>query len=387
MFEDQLAKLDAHHLLRHLRVLDSAPGPSGLYQGRPVTVMASNNYLGLATHPELKQAAIAAIEAYGVGAGASRLVAGTMTPHEQLEAGLAHFKQAPAALVFGSGYLANLGLVPAVIGSDGLILADRLCHASLIDACRLSGARFRVYHHGDPAHLERILSRQSPPPRRILIVTEGIFSMDGDVAPLPDLLDLALRYEAHLLVDDAHGTGVMGEHGRGTPEFYKIESRLPFHMGTLSKALGTSGGYIVGEEALIQYLVNSARSFIYTTAPPPALAAAALAALRLVESEPERRARLWDNREFLYRGLRNLGFQLTNTVSPILPVLIGKADLALAFAERLLALGVYAPAIRPPTVPKETSRIRLTVTADHTRPQLDAVIQAFAEVGRALRLL
>ena len=386
MFEDRLRELEGQHLLRRLRLVESEPGPVATIEGRPVIVMASNNYLGLATHPLLKQAAIAAIARFGVGAGASRLVSGTLPPHQDLEAALARFKATEAALVFGSGYLANIGLIPSLIGPGGLILADRLCHASLIDGCRLSGATLRVFRHRDLAQLDTLLARRSPR-RDTLIVTDGVFSMDGDLAPLSELVALAERYGARLVVDDAHGTGVMGLHGRGTLEHFGLESRIPFHMGTLGKALGTSGAYVAGPHSLIRYLVNTARSFIYTTAPPPGAAAASLAALERLQAEPDRRARLWDNRNHFHAGLKALGFRLADSQSPIIPVLIGAPQQALTLAERLLERGVYAPAIRPPTVPAGTSRIRTTVTSEHTREQLEAVLAAFREAGQALGLI
>ncbi|MER3424493.1 MAG: 8-amino-7-oxononanoate synthase, partial [Nitrospiraceae bacterium] len=261
-----------------------------------------------------------------------------------------------------------------------------LSHASLIDGSRLSGADLRIFRHRDLSQLGRLLARR-PARRATLIVTDGVFSMDGDLAPLPELLDLAEQYEARVLIDDAHGTGVMGLHGRGILEHFNVENRLPFHMGTLSKALGTSGAYVAGPATLIQYLVNTARSFIYTTAPSPATVAASIAALQVLHNEPERRVRLWDNRHYFYDGLKRLGFRITDSHSPIMPILIGDSQSALSMASRLLELGVYAPAIRPPTVPRETSRIRTTVTSEHTRDQLDHVLAAFGQAGRELGLI
>lgn len=385
MFQQRLDELARRSLLRRLRTIESASEAEVILDGRPIILMASNNYLGLATHPALKRAAIRATERFGVGAGAARLVSGTLPPHEELETALAKFKGAEAALVFGSGYLANLGVIPALIGAGGLILADRLCHASLIDGCRLSGASFRVYRHNDVAHLKSLLAGRSSK-RDTLIVTDGVFSMDGDLAPLPDLIDLADRYGARLFVDDAHGTGVMGAQGRGTPEHYGVELRLPFHMGTLGKALGTCGAYVVGSAGLIQYVLNTARTFLFATAPPPATAAATVAALHVLQAEPDRRTRLWNNRNYLHAGLKDLGFRLTGSVSPILPIVIGDAQKTVALAGRLLELGVYAPAIRPPTVPKNTSRIRVTVTSEHSRAQLDRALAAFGQAGRELKI-
>ena len=382
MFDEQLQALDRRHLRRRLKTVTSAMGPAIDLDGRRVILLASNNYLGLSTHPAVVRAAIEATKTYGVGAGASRLVSGTMLPHQALEVGLARFKGTEAALTFAAGYLANISAIPALVGADGLVLADRLCHASLIDACRLSRARLRVFRHGDMNHLEHLLHRRTAT-QRTLVVTDGLFSMDGDLAPLADIATLAERFDALVFVDDAHGTGVMGPTGRGSLEHCGVESRLPFHMGTLSKALGSAGGYVVGPDSLLQLLINTSRGFLYTTAPPPAVAAAALAALEVIESEPDLRTALWKNREHLLSGLRRLGFRTTATVSPIMPVLIGDAERALLFSRHLFDQGVYAPAIRPPTVPASTSRIRATVTADHTTDQLDEALAAFEQAGRA----
>lgn len=349
-------------------------------------LLSSNDYLGLATHPDVVRAAVRATEQYGAGAGASRLVCGTLPPHEHLESSLAAFKHTESALVFGSGYLANLGTIPCMIGREGLILADRLCHASLADGCRLSGADFRVFRHRDSAQVESLLKRRQSK-RPTLIVTDGLFSMDGDLAPLPELASLAERYGATLYVDDAHGTGIMGPTGRGTIEHFGMERQIPYHMGTLGKALGSSGAYVVGPREMIEYLINTSRPFIFTTAPPPSTMAAAAAALEVIQREPERRRRLWTNRHRLFDGLQRLGFRMTPTVSPILPILVGDATKALAFAEQLLAHGIYAPAIRPPTVPDETSRIRVTVTSEHTPDQIDEAIRAFDLTGQVTGLL
>jgi len=373
-------------LTRRLRALGSATGPIVQVSGRRLILLSSNDYLGLATHPDVVQAAVRATKEYGTGAGASRLICGTLPPHVHLESSLAAFKQTESALVFSSGYLANLGTIPSMIGRGGLILADRLCHASLVDGCRLSGADFRVFRHCDSAHVESLLKRR-PSNRPTLIVTDGLFSMDGDLAPLPELASLAERYGATLYVDDAHGTGIMGPTGRGTIEHCGMEGQIQFHMGTLGKALGSSGAYVVGPREMIEYLINTSRPFIFTTAPPPSTAAAAAAALAVVQREPERRTRLWSNRQRLFDGLQRLGFRSTLTVSPILPLLIGNAATALAFAEQLLAHGVYAPAIRPPTVPDETSRLRVTVTSEHTAEQIDEALHAFDLAGRATGLL
>lgn len=366
--------------------LESGTGPVVRIAGRDVLLFASNDYLGLASHPEVVAAAVHATETYGAGAGAARLVSGSLPPHRELEEALARFKSTESALAFGSGYLANVGAIPALIGRGGLILADRLCHASLIDGCRLSGADVRIYRHNDMEHLTALLAKRRKD-RRTLIVTDGVFSMDGDLAPLPQMATLARSYDADLYVDDAHGTGVMGAQGTGTIEHYGLEMLIPLQMGTLGKALGSSGAFIAAPNHSIQYLLNRSRSFMFATAPPPASAAAAVAALHIVQREPERRHRLWDNRERLFTGLRGLGFTLAPTASPIMPILIGSAETAVRFAEQLLANDVCAPAVRPPTVPAETSRIRVTVTSEHTSAHIDQALAAFERAGQATGVL
>ena len=386
MFEQRLNELAARHLTRRLTPLYSGVGPVVEMAGRQILLLASNDYLGLAMHPEVIQSAIEATQRFGAGTGASRLVSGSMPPHQKLESALAQFKGTETALTFSSGYLANIGTIPALVEQGGLILADRLCHASLIDGCRLSAADFRIYRHNDTSHLKSLLAKRRQA-RRTLIVTDGLFSMDGDLAPLPELSRLAQEYEADLYIDDAHGTGVMGPHGRGTAEHFGIEAQIPFQMGTLGKAFGSSGAYLTGTSILIRYLMNTCRSFMFTTAPPPSSAAAAIAALRVMQREPERRARLWANRARLFSGLTQLGFTLSPSASPIIPILVGNADRALSFAEHLFVEGVYAPAIRPPTVPDATSRIRVTVTSEHTSSHLDQALIAFQRAGESARLI
>ena len=386
MFEKQLHELAVRHLSRRLSPLHSGTGPVVEMAGRQILLFASNDYLGLAMHPEVVQSAMKATQQFGAGAGAARLISGSLPPHHELESALAQFKRTEAALTFSSGYLANIGTIPALIGRGGLILADRLSHASLIDGCRLSAADFRVYRHNDTNHLHSLLAKRRRG-RRTLIVTDGLFSMDGDLAPLPELSRLAQDYEADLYIDDAHGTGVMGPHGRGTAEHFGLDADLPFQMGTLGKALGSSGAYLAGPLTLIRYLMNTCRSFIFTTAPPPSSAAAVMAALRVIQREPERRARLWANRERLFAGLTRLGFRLSPSVSPIMPILVGNAETALSFAEHLFTEGVYAPAIRPPTVPDATSRIRVTVTSEHTASHIEKALTSFQRAGQLARLI
>ena len=379
-FDDELKTLDAQHLRRQPRIVQSPAETTITIDGRRVISMASNNYLGLANHPALKRAAIEAIETWGVGAGSARLISGTMAPHAQLEHDLAKFKQTEAALTFGTGYTTNVGLLPSLIDRNGLILADRSCHASLMQACRLSRATFRVFHHNDVEHLETLLNKRKHA-GPTLVVTEGVFSMDGDLAPLPEFLTCCQRYEATLLIDDAHGTGVMGERGRGTVEHFGLNPGDLIQMGTLSKAIGTSGGYVAGTAALRDYLINTSKAFLYTTAPPPAMAAAASAAVRIIQHEPERRTRLRDNRAYLHAALNRMGFHVPDTPSPIIPIIVKSPETALKTSEALFAAGVYVPAIRPPTVPKHGSRLRLTVSSEHTREQLETVIQGFRKAG------
>lgn len=385
-FEQELKNLETRHLHRQLRIVKSPADTTITIEDRRFISMASNNYLGLANHPAVNRAAIDAIEQWGVGAGAARLITGTMTPHHQLEQDLAQFKQVDAALTFGTGYTTNLGLLPALINRDGLILADRYCHASLIEACRLAKAKLRVFHHNDVEHLEKLLKkREKTCPT--LVVTEGVFSMDGDLAPLPELLTLCRQYETTLVIDDAHGTGVMGKNGQGTIEHFGLSPQNCIQMGTLSKAIGTSGGYVAGTASLKDYLINTSKAFIYTTAQPPAIAAGASAAIRIIQNEPARRERLRKNRNDLHADLTGMGFQLTDTQSPILPIIVKSPKQALEMSEALYEAGVYVPAIRPPTVPKDSSRLRLTVSSEHTQEQLEYVVRSLQKAGQTLRVI
>jgi len=385
-FEQEIKDLETRHLHRQLRIAESPSDTTITFEGRRFIAMASNNYLGLANHPAVNRAAIEAIEQWGVGTAAARLISGTMTPHHQLECDLAQFKQVEAALTFGTGYTTNLGLIPALIDRNGLILADRYCHASLIEACRLAKATLRVFHHNDVGHLEKLLKKREKA-RPTLVVTEGVFSMDGDLAPLPDLLTLCRQHEATLVIDDAHGTGVMGTNGRGTVEHFGVNPQDVIQMGTLSKAIGTGGGYVAGTAALKDYLINTAKAFIYTTAQPPALAAAASAAIRIIQHEPTRREKLWKNRDTLHTALTGLGFQLTDTQSPILPIIVKSSETALKMSQALYEAGIYVPAIRPPTVPKNSSRLRLTVSSEHTEEQLETVVTAFRKTGKKMAVI
>ena len=384
-FKQEIINLETRHLRRQLRIVESPSDTTITIEGRQFISMASNNYLGLANHPAVNQAAIEAIEQWGVGASAARLIAGTMTPHHQLEQDLAQFKQVEAALTFGTGYTTNLGLIPSLIDREGVILADRYCHASLIEACRLSRARLRVFHHNDVEHLEKLL-RKREKAWPTLVVTEGVFSMDGDLAPLPDLLTLCQTHEATLVIDDAHGTGVMGKNGRGTVEHFGVDPQDVIQMGTLSKAIGTSGGYVAGPASLKDYLINTSKAFIYTTAQPPAIAAASSVAIRIIQHEPARRERLRTNRNDLHASLTDMGFQLADSQSPILPIIVKSPETALKMSQALYEAGVYVPAIRPPTVPKHSSRLRLTVSSEHTQEQMEHVVTAFRKAQEAFSM-
>ena len=380
---EELAQLREQGLYRELRRVEATDGPHLTMDGRSYLNLASNNYLGLTRHPRVLAAAAAALQEYGAGTGASRLISGHLRVHEELERTLAAFKQTEAAIVFPTGYMANLGVIASLVGPGDLILTDRLCHASLIDACRLSRAKLWVYPHLDLERAEALLKRRRRV-RRTLVVTESVFSMDGDLAPLPHFLNLCRAYDAWLLVDDAHGTGVLGATGRGALEHFGMTPQEGLiQMGTLSKALGSLGGFIAGSETLIDYLYNKARSFIYTTGLAPAAAAAAQAAIRIVQEEPQRRQALWDRVTQWTEGLTRVGLPLVSRGTPIVPILLGDTDRTMAVARALQAAGIYAPGIRPPTVPKGQARIRTTVMATHVAHELDeAVIKLTALVHR-----
>jgi 8-amino-7-oxononanoate synthase len=381
MFEHELASLRKQDLLRQLTVTDEYNGSHVRIDGRRSLLMCSNDYLGLSIHPELKQAAATALERYGTGAGASRLVSGTSSLHEELERRTALFKGTEAALAFNSGYAANTGVIPAIASEGDVILSDSLNHASIIDGCRLSRSAIEVYRHCDCDHLESLLRKRSSARRR-LIVTDSVFSMDGDLAPLPDIAGLAEKYDALLMVDDAHATGVLGECGRGSAEHFGILGRVPVQMGTFSKALGSFGAYIAGSRELIALLVNRSRSFLYSTALPAPVCAASLAAFDVIEREPERRLRLIENRKRLGLSLRAYGIPVADSPTPIVPILCGSSTNAVRISRTLFDHDIFASAIRPPTVPEGTSRIRITVLATHAVQDLD---QASAVLGSMKR--
>jgi 8-amino-7-oxononanoate synthase len=379
MFKQELSHLEERHLLRRLTVVEAYGGPRVTVKGRDMLLLCSNDYLGLANHPSLRQAAVQAMERYSFGAGASRLISGTSPLHQALEDSIACFKGTEAAIVFNSGYSANTGIIPAIAGTGDVILSDSLNHASIIDGCRLSKAEVLVYRHKDVGQVETLLQKYLNA-RRKLIVTDGVFSMDGDIAPLRDLVSLSEKYDAILMVDDAHGTGVLGKTGRGTVEHLGLSGRVPIQMGTLGKAFGSFGAYAAGSNDLINMLINNARSYIYSTALPPSVCAASLAAIAVVEQDPERRDRLWKNRSRFVNGLKSIGISTGNSETPIIPIVIGDSGRALKAAERLFECGIYASAIRPPTVPVNAARIRTTVTAAHTEDDIDSALGIFRKL-------
>ncbi len=375
--ERHLDELGDRGLLRRMRLVSGPQGPRVLLDGRPVLLLCSNNYLGLADHPRVREAAVDAARRWGVGAGASRLISGNMTIHRRLEEELAEFKGAERCVLFGSGYLANTGVVAALARPGGVVISDELNHASLVDGCRLAGAETLIYRHADLAHLERRLREAAG--RASLIVTDGVFSMDGDVAPLGGIVELARRHGARVLVDEAHGTGAVGPDGRGAAAAAGVAEEVDVVVGTLGKALGSYGAYACCDETTARYLVNSARTLIFSTALPPPAVAAALAALAVVRAEPERVARLARNARLLREGLRAEGVDVAASGTQIVPLVVGSAGAATGASERALERGVFAQAIRPPTVPEGTSRLRLSVMASHTRSELRQAARAVAE--------
>jgi len=379
MFEQELSGLERQHLLRRFMVVEPYVGPRITVDGRSMLLMCSNDYLGLSAHPALREAAVKAMERYGFGSGASRLISGTSALHVELERRIAAFKGTESALLFNSGYAANTGIIPAIAGEGDVILSDRLNHASIIDGCRLSKAKLVVYPHKDVEHLENALKKNKNA-KRTLIVTDGVFSMDGDIAPLPELLFLSVKYDAILMVDDAHATGVLGGNGRGTAEHFGLDGRVHIQMGTLGKAFGSFGAYAAGDRDVIEYLVNRARSFIYSTALPPAVCAASLAAISLVEGKPELRKTLWDNRERFVHGLDAMGVSTGISKTPIVAVIMGESANALRTSGKLFDHGIYATAVRPPSVPDGAARIRATVTAAHSSEDIDAALAAFGRL-------
>jgi glycine C-acetyltransferase len=384
--DETLSELRAQGLYRTLRCLSGEQMARARFDGREVINLSSNNYLGLTTHPRLREAALAAVRSLGVGSGSVRTIAGTMDLHMELERRIAAFKKTEAAVVFQSGFTANAGTVSSLLGKGDLILSDELNHASIIDGARLSRAEIRVFPHRDTAALERLLEETRDVKRR-LVITDGVFSMDGDIAPLPAIAALARRYGAIMMVDDAHASGVLGTAGRGTIDHYHLHGMVDVQVGTLSKAIGVLGGYVCGTKNLIEYLYHRARPFLFSTSHPPAVAAACLVALDVLEQEPERIERLWSNTRRFKDGLTRLGFDTGASETPITPILVGEADLAMRFSDRLFEAGVFAQGIGFPTVPKGRARLRTIVTATHTEADLDRALEVLGSVGRELGVL
>jgi glycine C-acetyltransferase len=392
---DELADLRARHLYRPLRVMSSAQGPIASVDEQRVISLSSNDYLGLTHHPRLRQAALHAVERYGAGSGAVRTIAGTMTLHEELEAELARFKGVEATLTFQSGFAANTGVLAAITGDLDLIVSDALNHASIIDGMRLSKAPRKIYPHADVTALRQILAEaeehgrpdSGEPYRLILVVTDGVFSMDGDIAPLPGIVEAAEAHGAAVMVDDAHASGVLGRNGRGSVDHFGLHGRVAIQVGTLSKAVGVLGGYVAGSHDLHDLLAQRARPFLFSTSHPPAVVAACLEAIHVLEDEPHLIDRLWQNTRRFKSELARLGFDTAASETPITPVMMGDSATAAAFSDRLFGEGVFAQPIVYPTVALDKARIRTIVTAAHTDAQLDRALTAFDRVGHELGLL
>jgi glycine C-acetyltransferase len=384
---DQLDEWKRDGVYQRLRILQSESSAESLFDGKEVINLASNNYLGLTTHPKLREAAIDAVRLFGVGSGAVRTISGTMALHMQLEERIADFKNVEACVVFQSGFAANAGTVSAILGPEDHIISDELNHASIIDGCRLSRAKIRVFPHKDVAAAEKILAELDGVPGKKLLISDGVFSMDGDIGPLPGLVEAAERHGAIMMVDDAHSSGVLGKAGRGTIDHFDLHGRVHVQVGTLSKAIGVLGGYVCGSRDLIEFLYHRARPFLFSTSHPPAVAAACLAAFDVLEQEPERIQNLWDNTKYFKAGLVAAGFDTGLSETPITPVMVGEAKTAHALSNGLFEEGVLALGIGFPTVPKGKARVRTIVTATHTRDELDRALEAFWKVGRNLGML
>lgn len=369
-----------------LNVLESPQAPRSVVNGKDVINLCSNNYLGLTTHPRLMEAARAANERWGVGTGSVRSIAGTMTLHEQLEVRLARFKHTEAALVFQSGFTCNTGIIPVLAGEGDVIITDELNHASIIDGIRLSKASRKIFPHADMNALEAAL-KDSQGARRRLVITDGVFSMEGDVARLPEIVELAERFEAMVYVDDAHASGVFGKNGRGTINHFGLDGRVHVQVGTLSKAIGVLGGYVASTRSLRDLLINRGRPFIFSTSHPPAVTAACIAAIDVLESEPELIDRLWSNTRFFKSRIQDIGFDTGHSESPITPVIAGEGRKAMELSRILFREGVFVPGIAFPTVPKDRSRVRTIVTATHSETDLEQALRAFSKAGQDLGLI
>jgi glycine C-acetyltransferase len=382
----ELEALKQQGLYRTLRVLEGEQKANTTFDHRQVVNLSSNNYLGLTTHPLLRERALEATRRLGVGSGSVRSIAGTMDIHMELERRLAVFKQTEAVVVFQSGFAANAGTVAAVLSKDDVVISDELNHASIIDGCRLSRAAIKVFPHKDAAAARRIAS-ELPAAQRKLLITDGVFSMDGDLGALPALCDIAEEFGCIMMVDDAHASGVFGRNGRGTIDHFGMHGRVDIQVGTLSKAIGALGGYVAGSRALVEFLYHRARPFLFSTSHPPAVAAACIAALDVLEQEPQIIERLWENTRFFKSGLQTLGFNTGLSESPITPVIVGDGALAMKLSDRLFQEGVFAQGIAFPTVARDKARVRTIVTATHTRDELQFALDVFAKVGRELSIL
>jgi len=383
---DELEQLRRQGLFRPLRVLGSAQDTEVIVDGNRVLNLSSNNYLGLTTHPRLTAAMIEATEKWGAGSGAVRTIAGTMTVHEDLERRLASFKHTEASLVFQSGFTANLGVLQSLVKESDVIISDELNHASIIDGIRLSKAERSIFKHRDMDDLERHLERHRE--KRVkLVVTDGVFSMDGDIAPLPAIVERAERFGALVMVDDAHASGVLGKNGRGSVNHFGLDGRVDLQMGTLSKAIGVLGGYVAAPQPVRDFLIHRARPFLFSTSHPPGVAAACIAAIDVLLAEPERIDQLWKNTARFKAGLKRLGFETGASETPITPVIVGKGAVAMDFSDRLFKLGVFAQGIGFPTVAEGRARIRTIVTSVHSDAQLDRALEAFASAGKELGVI
>jgi len=383
---DDLEQLKQQSLFRPLRVLGAAQGTETVVDGKRVLNLSSNNYLGLTTHPRLEEAMIKATREWGAGSGAVRTIAGTMAIHEELERRLAEFKHTHASLVLQSGFTANLGVLQSLVKEGDVIISDELNHASIIDGIRLSKAERSIFKHRDLDDLERHLEKHKD--KRVkLVVTDGVFSMDGDIAPLRGIVERAEAFGALIMVDDAHASGVLGKNGRGTVNHFGLDGRVDLQIGTLSKAIGVLGGYVAGAQPVRDFLIHRARPFLFSTSHPPGVAAACIAAIDVLLDEPERIDRLWQNTKRFKEGLSGLGFETGASETPITPVIVGKGSAAMQLSDRLFQMGVFAQGIGYPTVPEGRARIRTIVTSAHTEAQLDRALEAFEQGGKELGLI
>jgi glycine C-acetyltransferase len=388
---EQLNELKARGTYFRLRVLDDVQAPVCTYDGKRVINLASNNYLGLTAHPKLREAAIEATKKYGVGSGAVRTIAGTMKIHMELEEKIAHFKNVEACVVFQSGFAANAGTVSSILGKEDFIISDELNHASIIDGARLSRAKIKVFRHKDMAHAEDLLKEVASEPGRKLLITDGVFSMDGDIGPVDKLCDLADKYGAIMMVDDAHASGVLGRNGRGSVDHFNCHGRVDVQVGTLSKAIGSLGGYVCGSRELIDFLYHRARPFLFSTSHPPSVTATCIAAFELLENEPERIDRLWENTRYFKAELGRMGFDIGGVTTPasetpITPIIIGDGRKTMEFSRALFDAGLMATGIAFPTVPEGKARIRTIMTSEHTRAELDEALQILDRVSRKLNI-